>query len=403
METNNLKPLPYHEAICNFLQREEAGVWDWFASHTTRDEQADAVRFDLLKKTYRIERTSDPQLYATAAEAAQTLALDVPITIYQAQNPECLNAALAYVPGEAHIVFSGPVKAKLNETEVRALLGHELAHHALWEGWGGKLLVADQILVALTHDEQATVAYESSARLFQLYTEIFCDRGALCATGDPLVVVSMLVKLATGLDQVEAESYIRQADEVFSRQRTKTSGLTHPEAFIRARAIKLWHDAGAQAADKIAEMIEGATVLDELDLLGQQKVSGLTQRLIDRLLIRQWMQTDLMCGHARLFFPEYAPPAASHRDERLSEDLHTDAPSLQSYFCYVLLDFAAADRELEEAPLAAALQLAEEAGLKEHFLEVAKKELKLTKKQFDRLDREKHSLIELAAKEENQP
>ena len=94
-------------------------VWDWFASNKVRDEQADAVRFDLLKNTYRIERTADPQLYVVADDVARALSLDAPITIYQSQNPAGLNAALAYIPGEAHIVFSGPLKARLNEQELR--------------------------------------------------------------------------------------------------------------------------------------------------------------------------------------------------------------------------------------------------------------------------------------------
>jgi Zn-dependent protease with chaperone function len=399
MEIINLAPLPYHEAIRDFLKSEEARVWEWFASHTARDEQADAVRFDLLKKTYRIERTADRQLYTIADEVMRALSLNAPITIYQSQSPEGLNAALAYVPNEIHIVFSGPIKAKLSELEIRAVLGHELTHYSLWHAWNGEYLIADQILAALTHDEQADTAHFNSARLFQLYNEIFCDRGSLSVVEDPLVVVSTLVKLATGLDEVNAESYIRQAEEVYSREATKTAGLTHPEAFIRARAVKLWHERDDQAAEKISQMIEGALALDELDLLGQQKVSGLTRRLIDELLTPGWLRTDLTLAHARLFFPEYAPPTNGHRDERLLGDLRTNDKPLQDYYCYVLLDFATADRELEEAPLASALGLIEKIGLKERFLEIAKKELRLTKKQLDRIDREKESMVELAARE----
>jgi hypothetical protein len=396
---SRLSPLPYHEAIRDFLKREEAAVWNWFASHAVGEDQADAVRFDLLKKTYRIERTADPQLYAMADEAAQALDINAPITIYQAQHPEGLNALLAYVPGEAHIVFSGSLKSKLNEGELRALLAHELAHYCFWQGWGGDFLVADQILAALTYDERASSAHAESARLFQLYHEIFCDRGALRVAGDPLVVVSLLVKITTGIDEIDAASYVRQAEEVLSRPGAKAAELTHPEAFIRARALTLWHDQDENADGKIAEMIEGPLAFDELDVLGQQKVSKLTSRLIDRLLSDDWMRTDLLLAHARLYFPEYAPTASSKADGRLADDLSTDDASLQKYLSYVLLDFATADRDLEEAPLAIALLLSEESGLKDAFLEIAKKELKLTKKQLDRLDREKQALIGSAERE----
>jgi Zn-dependent protease with chaperone function len=182
MEATNVVPLPYHEAIRDYLKWEDPRVWQWFASHSAHEEQAEAVRFDLLKNTYRIERDADLALYAIADEVAAALSINLPITIYQSQNPEGLNAALAYVPTEAHVVFSGPIKSKLNEHEVRSVLAHELTHHSLWHSWHGDFLIADQILAALTHDAQAHPAHFASARLFQLYTEIYCDRGSLAAT-----------------------------------------------------------------------------------------------------------------------------------------------------------------------------------------------------------------------------
>ena len=51
-----LKPLPYHEAMRDYLKEEETDVWHWYASNKVRDEQAEAVRFELLKSTYRVER-----------------------------------------------------------------------------------------------------------------------------------------------------------------------------------------------------------------------------------------------------------------------------------------------------------------------------------------------------------
>ena len=79
---------------------------------------------------------------------------------------------------------------------------------------------------------------------------------------------------------------------------------------------------------------------------------------------RPWLQTELTLAHARLFFPDYTAPTSKLQDERLAEDLRTDDVPLQDYYSYILLDFVAADRELEEPPLAAALQLAERRGLK---------------------------------------
>ena len=52
--------------------------------------------------------------------------------------------------------------------------------------------------------------------------------------------------METGLSEVSAESYLRQADEIFSAGRTQANQLTHPEPYIRARALK----SGPTAAPK---------------------------------------------------------------------------------------------------------------------------------------------------------
>ncbi len=389
-----LKPLPYHQAISAYLKEEEPAVWHWYASNKVRDDQAETVRFDLLKSTYRVDRESQPGLYATAEDVAKLLGLNVPITLYQAQSPQGLNASLAYVPGEAHIVLHGPVSTKLTDAEFRALLGHELAHFMLWRSWDGEYMVAEQILAALTHDPSADACHFASARLMSLYTEIFCDRASLLIANDPLVVIAMLLKVETQLDEVSPESYLRQAEEIFGRGIAKTEGLSHPEAFIRARAVKLWADSDPQADLKIQEMIEGRPALNNLDLLGQRKVADLTRRLLDVLLSHRWMQTEPVLAHARLFFEDYVPPEdRSDDDAGLADDLRTDDAAMQDYYGYLLLDFVTADRDLEEYPLAAALALAEQLGLKDRFTDIAKRELRLRKKQFETIDEEKETLL----------
>lgn len=394
-----LSPLPYHERLRDFLQREEPEVWNWYASHQVREEQCDAVRFELLKTTYRVDRDSQPSWYSLAECAAEELGLDVPVTLYQAQNPEGMNAGLAYLPGEAHIVLVGPVAEKLQEDELLALFAHELSHLLLWRGWEGEFLIVDQLLAALTCDRHAEPSHFASARLFQLYTEVFCDRGALHVVKDPLTVVAVLVKTITGLESVSAASYLKQAEEIFARGPTCSEGLTHPEAFIRARAVRLWHERHDAAEERIAEMIEGPLKLDQLDLLGQQGVRELTERMMRSLLVPSWMHSDTLLGHARLFFQEFAPPPPDYQDPSLASDLRTTDTTLIDYYCYVLLDFVTADRDLEEAPLAAALQLAESLEFKDRFAEIARKELKLRKRQFEKVDREKHDLLARAAKE----
>ena len=395
------QPLPYHTAILDYLKKEESKIWEWYASHRVRDEQAETIRFDLLKSTYRIDREAQPEIYELADNVASQLDLAIPITVYQAQNPVGLNASLAFTPGEAHIILHGSIATKLSKDELRALLAHELGHMLLYCACDGDFLIAEQVLAAMTHDRDADTPHFTSARLFRLYTEVFCDRIALNVIGSPLEVVSTLVKIHTGLDEVDPKSYLKQAEEIMSKGITKTEGLSHPEVYIRAYALEMWHTDASNASKRISELIEGKPALDELDLTGQVRVMGVTRRVIDAVLLPQWIQTDVMLAHARLFFDDYEAPKDRRDYDSLRVEIESGDKALHDYFCYVLLDFAYADRELEEAPLAHAIGVADFIGLQERFCEIAGKELKLRKKQLEKIVAGRETIVAAAEKAED--
>jgi hypothetical protein len=203
----------------------------------------------------------------------------------------------------------------------------------------------------------------------------------------------MLVKVHTGVQDVNAESFLRQAEEILARGPAATKEITHPEAFIRARSIQLWSQSDPNVNEIICEMIEGRPGLDELDLVAQRQVAIGTRRLMDAFLCHQWFQTDLVLAHARLYFEDYAPPPATFRDAELLAHIRTVPDSLRDYWCYVLLDFATADRELDEVPLAKALELADQLGFKDRMSELARHELKLRKSQIDQIDKQRERIL----------
>jgi hypothetical protein len=377
------------------LKSEEPELWKWFCSTKRREGQAEAVRLDLLKSTYRLEAGTQPKLYATAEEVLGKYDFKVPVTFYQAQTGTGMNAALAYLPGEAHIILSGPIQTALSDVELRAVLGHELAHFLLFDKWDGEFLVATELLDALCNDAAAAAVHVESARLFRLYSEVFADRGALGVTGDPTAAITTLIKMETGLSEVSAESYLRQAEEIFSKGQAQANQLTHPEPYIRARALKLWANEGIKATEAIESMIEGTNRLDQLDLLKQQKVAETTRRLLGLFLAPPWFHSEPVLAHARLFFEDFVPSPLETPSSisSLVEEIKKADPSLRDYFCYVLLDFVTVDRELLETALSAALVLARELELGNRFAEIAQKELGIAKKQFSMIEREAEALV----------
>ncbi len=278
-----VEPLRYHLEVVRHLEAQEVELWKWFSAEALRGEQADAVRLELLKSTYRLDADAHAALHAAAREVAAKLGLTSPITLYQAQGSTSLNASLAYLPGEPHVVLHGPVTDRLTPAELRAVLGHELSHFVLLERWEG-FRVASQILQAMVNDEAVEPAHVETARRFGLYTEVYCDRGAELACGDLAAAVSALVKIETGIGEASAESFLRQADEIFRKGSPRSSGVSHPETFVRARALQLWSELPSRAPDEVRSVIEGPPALGELDLLGQRSVAALTRRLIATFL-----------------------------------------------------------------------------------------------------------------------
>src|SRR2546426_12292376 len=104
-----LDPLPYHIELRDYLKSEERELWAWFASAQAQANYTENLRMDLLKSTYRLDADAHADLYQAVAEAKSRLELDIPVTVYQAQNSPSPNATLYFIPGEGHIVLSGPV------------------------------------------------------------------------------------------------------------------------------------------------------------------------------------------------------------------------------------------------------------------------------------------------------
>jgi len=370
-----LEPLPYHVELRDYLKSQERDLWNWFASARAQADYTENLRLSLLKSTYRLEPESHPDLYQSVEEAKARLQLDVPVTVYQAQNSPQPNAALYFIPGEGHVVLSGPVLSLLNAEEIKSVLGHELAHYHLWQWEQGELHIADRLIQAVASDPRAAESHEHTARHFQLYTEIFCDRGSLFVTGDINPVVASLVKIETGLAQVSAPAYLKQAEEIFVKNNVATEGLSHPEAFIRARALSLWQTQRHDAHPHISKMIEGAEAFDRLDLIGQARMMKSTRWLLEQFVQPKWFQTPAVLGHAKMFFDDFQPAAT--KDATVLEAFKSSDAKLREYLSYVLLDFVTADPELDEMPLAAALELSRQLEFDAQFEKLAAKELKL--------------------------
>ena len=389
-----LAPTRYHRVVVDLLRNEERELWDWFSSRKAQTEFTDTFRVSLLKSSYRLNALSHPELADAAEQAKVRLGLDIPVTLYQSQENPSLNASLYFILNEAHIVFSGAALSLLTAAEAQSVIGHELAHYLLWNQEEGAYLTADRILQTIALHREASPSHIQTARRYQLYTEIFADRGSLLSTADLATVISGLVKLQTGLNKVSGESYLAQADEIFASEEIKTQELSHPEAFIRARSLRLWHEKYADLENELSRIVEHDQALDDLDLTGQHRWSGLTRRFLARLLQPAWFQTADTLGHARMFFPDFNPLSSSApADASLIEELKNAEPKFAEYIRYLLLDFCTVDPELERVPVVAAINWSRTLGFELEFDKLLSKELKITARELKKLKAEADEML----------
>ncbi len=374
-------PLPQHRSLVDWLRQEEKEVWAWFADKEKTATDAEQVRLSLLRDTYRMDAQAHPEVFREIEAACAALDLRVSVHVYQAQNQTEPNAAVCYLPGEAHVIFSGPILSLLSADELRAVIGHELAHHLLWQLEDGAFLLADRILHSSASHPGAEPAHAHSARVWRLATELFADRGAFLATGSLEAAVGGLVKTTTGLAQVSAKSYLAQAEEIFSKSKPKTEQFSHPETFIRARALQLWTEDDGALEETIARMLDSDDGMDTLTLPQQSELAALTRRFLAHLLEPAWFQTAAVLAHARQFFREFKPQA----DATIVTEL-ADRPTAQrEYFAQVMLDFCAIDPDLHDPPLSRCLEIARDLECLGSFERMLTKELKVKAKDLKKL------------------
>jgi hypothetical protein len=407
--TQELLPLAYHTEIASRLEALEPRGWGVFARaaaqppsvppHAAEGEEVgagDDLEQLLLRHAYRMEPEAHPRVHAAAHRAAEALGVTAPITIYQLEGGDTANAALAYRPAEAVVALSGNLLALLSDDELVACFGHELAHHRLWGGDTSRLLVADRLLGALTIDAATPPYYLETGRRYDLATELYADRGSLTACGNLEVTVSALVKVATGLIDVDAASYLRQARDAHPER--GAAGITHPETVLRAWALERW--VNGDGDDAARTLLAPGFDIERLDLIDRERLEALTRHLVMDVVAAGWMQTDAVTGHARQFLVDVAASAGSGW-ARSATARAAEAPGApvgarvpaeasketRTFLAYVLLDLATVDPELDDGPLVECLAVVREAGIEQAFEEVARTELAIQARAWDSLKR----------------
>jgi hypothetical protein len=336
---------------------------------------------ELLRNTYRLD--SHTALHAAGRRAADALGLPGPVEYFQAEGGGTANVTLLHQPDRAVLLFEGPLLDLLDEDELTAICGHELAHRRLWTIDGGAFLSFDGPRDAAEAAGPPPPQYLETARRWSMACELYADRGALIACGELRTAVGALLKASTGLSTVDPDAYLRQAGELDLS--TGSRGTSHPEGVARAWALRGW-----LAGEDVEVLLTGPLDVDGPDLLDAALLREMAGVFAGHVAALPELRTEAVLLHAGGFFdpPVAEPPPPAGRLPRFDEPWPVrpvdGAPAprprrlsdaTRKFLCYLLLDLATVDPETGDKGLVAAMTLARRTGLSEAYDDLADDEL----------------------------
>ncbi len=259
-------PPPYLTRLQERVKAEQPREWQAWQSESGERAAQDSLDWDLRESASPLARDSSPDLYRLAEQAAAALHLDVPISLYQTRHREGLGLSICGGRELARLVLQGEPREHLSDSECLAVFGHQLSYLLLWNIQDGDFLVAAKVLNALSEASPSHAVWQASHRSFQLFSQVYCDRGALQVCPQMDAVVS-------GLQKMELRCRFGLTPDGW--QHGEASGVenggSHPgpnkSALLEKRlhALRMWDSARATAELDIQLSLLGDLSLQELD------------------------------------------------------------------------------------------------------------------------------------------
>jgi len=213
-------------------------------------------RLSYLAGSIRVDHRQYPRVYQRYAEAATALDVAELPELYVSQSPVINGEAIGM--DRPFIVISTAAVEKLDDDELRAMLGHELGHvrsgHAVYKTI---LIILTRLLTNVSWIPVGVIALRAIiAAMYEWWrkAELSADRAGLLAGQDPGASLRLLMKLAGGgdLSQIDTAAFLEQAAEYEGggdlRDSIHKIGMTawnsHPVPVARASELRKWVDSG---------------------------------------------------------------------------------------------------------------------------------------------------------------
>ncbi|WP_037576440.1 M48 family metallopeptidase [Phaeacidiphilus oryzae] len=211
-----------------------------------------SVRLLFLATAVRASERQFPELQDLVRDAAYTLDLEKVPALYVSQDPQ-VNAYCIGMDTPVIVVTTGLVEL-LDHEELRAVVGHEVAHamsgHAVYRTM---LLILTNLATKVAWiplGNLAIMAIVTALKEWFRKSEVSCDRAGLLVGQDLQASLRGLMKLAGGhnLGEMNIDAFLEQAEEYEKAGDLRDGVLkllqvlpqTHPFAVVRAAQLKKW-------------------------------------------------------------------------------------------------------------------------------------------------------------------
>ncbi len=233
------------------------------------------AKTELLGTAVMVNDQQFPALYAATQIACRPLRIEPP-PVYVVPSSSNIKAQALGTNDDAYVVVNGELLDQLSETELIAMVGHELGH-----------IQNDHVLYAtalhyLTHAAAMFVRWAVQPAIMTLQAwsrraEISCDRAALICTENLDATLATMVKINLGIergDQINIREYIDKLPD------TKVGGVgryaelfrSHPYLPKRIQALQLFSESALYKSATGADAT-GAPATAEVDAKVAQLLS----------------------------------------------------------------------------------------------------------------------------------
>ena len=221
-------------------------VADYLATFEENRRQLNqGIRERLLKEGIRLSERLSPRIYRIFSDVSQALGLEMQAEVFCLPSPEINAFAILDVRKETTYSLVGVTARaleKLEDAELRSILGHELGH----------ILFGNNRLAALISTDASNPSVtvlpalgESLYLRWRKKAEISADRVSVLASRDYRATATALLKATFGLSErnlnLDIEALVNQVDEIRGRPELMEEVFaSHPLLPIRLKAVELF-------------------------------------------------------------------------------------------------------------------------------------------------------------------